>query len=325
MTDKKPFKLNLWAINWDSSDKNENIEKIEEKPKVEKKATRAKIDFSEMLQKREEKNKPKKELSEVREDEKKKKNEVQKDETQKESTKIEVKDEEKKEDIPVIVENKEELNNKNDKKNILKKENIDVIEDKITPISEKKSVKKEDNDKKNKDENSENIKKTEEIFEGYKSDFHHEENWVLEKISKIKNYIKPKTRIEFLMSIVAITVLWIAALFMIDPNTHNFENYKNNIVNIATKEEKIISKKDPIKEISKNVEEIIEKETILNKVVNKWGFNINYKIKKLWEKETILYRWEEFDNFETFNKLIEKEVNDKKRNKLKNHITNKDK
>ena len=278
MTEKKPFKLNLWAMSWSSEKKKEvQIEKkeIENKKEILEK-TIIKIDDNNVIEK-------------------------------------------KKIDLSNMLDNKEEKRLKNEK---IRLEKIQDKKENENKAEKKKDIVEED------------------VFINYESDFNKEKTTVLEKIKKFKEYIKPKTRIWFVITIIISTIVIISGLFIIAPQVHNIDNYKKNIIrfkenticlfnekqciryqNEHKNEEKLIDDK-----IKKLREDRIKKETIITKETFKEGsFTINYELKKYWNKETIIYKWVEYLTQNDFKKIIEKEINSKKINKLKNHITNKKK
>lgn len=232
-----------------------------------------------------------------------------------------------------VIEKNKLKNNENEKINLSnmlgKKEEIKKVED-INVVEPKKTE----------DISVVKPKKIEDVFVNYKSDFSSEEIWILEKIKRLKKYIKPRTNIIFLFTVISSTLLWIVLLFITAPEIHNLENYKNNIINVKTnivckvdekkcnKHEKNIAKininNEKKEEIKTNIDNE-EKEVLTNKSLRLLSFNIDYKTKNIGGKEIIIYKGKEYFNIEDFNKVIEKEIIDKKTDKLINHLTNKNK
>ena len=62
-------------------------------------------------------------------------------------------------------------------------------------------------------------------------------------------------------------------------------------------------------------------ETTIN-TIKRWTFTIDYELKTLDWKETILYKDKEYETIEDFNNFIEQEIKNEKINKLKNYIIN---
>ncbi len=279
MLDKKPFKLNLWAIIWkktnddknktskDSNTELERVKKIEKTSNEIKDPNEKKIDLSNMLNKKE------------KLDQEKRKQEEEKMKQEKEREK-----------------------------------------------------ERQEKDKKLKAE------KQQDLFANYKSEFNREKTSILEKFKKIKDYIKPKTRLGFVMIVIIPSTIVIAILFIIAPEIHNLKNYKNNLIKakealvckVSLKKclqyekqrKKLLEEKNKLKkqkELKKNPK---TEETTIEKTLKKLGFTINYKVKNIDGKEIIIYKENQYKNMESFNKEIEKEIKNSKKNKLKKFIIN---
>ena len=199
-------------------------------------------------------------------------------------------------------------------------------------IKKEKEYKEKETKKRQEKEVEEEIKKKEpskekEVFVNYKSDFNSEETTILESIKNFKEYVKPKTRIGFIIIVISTTLLWIISLFIIAPKIHNISNYKNKIISAK---ETFICKIDT-KKCIKNKAEIkvvkneIKKEVLTKKTFIKWNFKVNYEVKNIDWKEIIIYKEIEYDNIENLIKIIEIERRHERINKLKKHIKNKDK
>ena len=402
-SDKKPFKLNLWALAKDSNTeinnepidiKKDTIEVINDVKKSDKN-TKSKISMNkikldspnlkkeiitnetnEIVEEKEEdiikENKKEKddddiiieviednkkdddivievieeEIKEKQEDKEKEKN------TEKDDDKKEIKEEKNNENSEVLENNKKNIqkdkkSNKLDlnimKDNKSKKEdNIKEIEklkkDKIEKIEKDKKLKEENNNKE-----SEDLEWVE-VFENYESDFNKDKGSVLDKIKKIKDIVRPKTRVWFLIFITLVTILWIALLFLFVPEKHNLKTYETNlkiwIWKIECSYDSTKCPKSIIKEIPK-VKEIVDtnswaiketentnswaiKEIIETKKesIKKWIFTIEYEIKIINWEEVIIYKWKNYNNINDFNIIVEKEINLQKKEQLKDYILN---
>lgn len=305
MTDKKPFKLNLWAI-WGSSS-NENTEKKDLKA--------------------EETEVKKEDISDVKDNDIK--DEILKDELNIEKNEtpiIEIKKNKKaKLDLSNMIDKKEEKRVKNEKE----KDEVKQAEDKRKEEEEKELNK-----------NKEPVEEIWEVFINYESDFNQEEKTILEKVKIFKDYIKPKTRIAFVLLMIFVTGWWISTLFYVAPKVHNIENYKSKLIILKEKTVCVFSVKKcleyekqhalekkrqedkRIADLKKIDEERIAnlKKTewvITNKSINKWWFKFDYSVKEFTDKEIIIYNWIEYNSEIDFNRAIDKSINNKKFDKLK--------
>ena len=140
-----------------------------------------------------------------------------------------------------------------------------------------------------------------EIFGNYESELKKRKNTIMSRIRKARNYIKPKTRLGFVFMLIFITFLWIVSLFIINPEVHNFKNYKANILTIKGK---IECKLEETK--CKNKKEIVKKvPKIENKTLYKYWIKINYKIKTIWSKKIYILESKEYSENDFNNKIIE--------------------
>lgn len=248
MSENKPFKLNLWALKKETSEKQpeeilnlQNTQNSEENIPLEKKAHS--LDLSQMKSRRI-----------------------------------------KKEEI------KEKSNNK-----IVKKEEIEIV-----------------------GENHE--EENQEVFSNYESEFKKEKETILQKIEKFKNFVSPKTRLWFIAMLIWVTILWIASLFIINPEIHNVKNYEANLLFIK---QKIECKVDKTKCIKKETNKTIKKEIVQinNKTLKKEIFVIEYKTQIIDWKEKIIYKWNKYSK-EQFDKKIKEIIRLKKLEKLQNYLKN---
>lgn len=284
MSDNKPFKLNLWALKTNASNKNKETtesQNISVEAFDKKEIKKVETVYQKWV------SSP---LSKILDDEKKDKIEIIE----------EVKDDIKKSnvlDFSKMQSNKKEKNKIKDE-NKLKEENIET----------KNEIKEEEKD----------------LFNNYESEFDNKKDTVLERVKKFSDYIKPKTRIWFLTLIIFITAFWITSLFILAPEKHNLKNYEANLL-IA--KEKIECQFDKTKCDKK--EEITNKTTsntnintnkLNNKTLNKWLFAIEYQTKNIDWKEVIIYKWKTYNDKESFNKVVSKEIKIRKLNELKKHI-----
>lgn len=74
------------------------------------------------------------------------------------------------------------------------------------------------------------------LFVNYDSEFHKNQKSILQKIRAFK--MTPKTSITFVLILIVITVWWIWIMMKIDPENHNLENYKTNVLSLLWKKPK---------------------------------------------------------------------------------------
>jgi len=142
-------------------------------------------------------------------------------------------------------------------------------------------------------------KKNKPLFKNYESVFKKDKTNILEHIKKLKWL--PKTNIILLTVLIWLTISWIWILFYVNPKIHNLNNYKTSIIdtyNVITNKKKTSQNK------------------IITKKINKWWYIYEVRIEKLLWKDIYVYKWKYFDTEEKLNKVINKEIEYRKKVKL---------
>ena len=360
-SDKTPFKLNLWAlvkesdneINNESIDiKKDTIEVLDESKKLDKcEVNNIEIKDNKKIEQKETIIEKK---QSVKIDLRKMKNNRDKKLEEKDNSvnKKEIKKEEEN-----TIKNKEDKVNKdssitwnnNDQKEInIKSDEIkdkeDIIKVEINK-DEEKSEKNISEENKNSDNNDDNIdldsnieddEDWKDLFKNYESDLNKNKDKLFNKINKLKNLVKPKTRVWFLILIVILTIIWIATLFLLMPEKHNINTYEENLFKGISKiecsfdeskcpkpiieKEKIIKKEDTIIKEEKTPDlNIVEENT---KTIKKWITTIEYNTKIVDWKEVFIYKWIIHNNINELNIVIDNEIENTKKDKLKNYLQN---
>ena len=173
------------------------------------------------------------------------------------------------------------------------------IEDKKDNESSAKNIEDSINEKEKIESKKDNL------FNNYESVFKKEKFNILEHIKKLKAL--PSTNILFLSLLVALTIAWIWFLFHTNPETHNLDNYKTSILdtyNALTKEQE---EKDLWPQ---------------NEKINKWWYVFNIIVESLKWKEIYEYEWKYYDDKSELDKIIEVEIDELKKSKVKDTLRN---
>jgi len=141
----------------------------------------------------------------------------------------------------------------------------------IWNIKEQKKEEQNNNQKEIIEEEELVVEEEEELFSTYKSDFIKKENFILEKIKKIKNL--PKTRFWMLILLISFVFIIIAWLFYFDPEHHNINKYRAWFLWLLWQEVQITTENK-------------QKETIINT-------DNNYSQEIIWTKQN--YIWNEYE------------------------------
>lgn len=117
----------------------------------------------------------------------------------------------------------ESANNQSDGTTLsLDKEKVEIV---LETEDEKDSNSSDDSEEKeNWDKQEDSQEEKTSLFSNYTSDFEKEEWTIIEKLKELGK--KPQTRVVLVVVLILSTILWIAALFFVDPKRHSISHYK---------------------------------------------------------------------------------------------------
>ena len=219
-----------------------------------------------------------------------------------------------------VSQNKKKINIKSLKKTDNEKKDKNDIEDKI--VCEKINDEQWNTSEVCKVSNKITSKKEEKnLFLNYEGDYKKKESKIIDTIHKLKKLADvkklTKTNKIFVVSIMMATVLWISFLFYVDPETHSLENYKASILTLAGKE---VSHQELI-DHQIDIEEEIQWQLNQN---NLWWYEVNFEIltNDLW---VAIYKFDgiEYNSKEYLDAAITDKLQILKKDKIKDYLKNK--
>ena len=163
---------------------------------------------------------------------------------------------------------------------------------------------------------SEDTKESTSLFSNYTSDFEKEERSILEKIKEL--WKKPKTRIILVVVLIVSTILWIAALFTIDPKRNSISRYKSVLIGAYNKYtgNNTYEKKNQQLLVKETVKQQWEKDSLI-----RTGYKITIET-KINDSGGKIYKFNntEFDTISKLNTAIDIEIKKLKSSKVKDFL-----
>ncbi len=154
------------------------------------------------------------------------------------------------------------------------------------------------------------------LFSNYTSDFEKEEGSILEKLKEL--WKKPQTRVLLVVILIFSTIVWISALFFIDPKRHSVSHYKAVLIGAYNK----YTWKGTFTEKNNNlkVKQKIEPQWKGDSLIRN-GYKINIQTKtNLQGLKLYKFNNTEFNTISKLNKEIDIEIKKLKTNKVKDFL-----